>query len=85
MKCFTCKSTMECVDDINVETCRIDWFKCPKCNSRAEVNYGGGGEYIKEVKWIREQECSEESQSRWEVFVDIIDNRVYYIPRKLKK
>lgn len=54
MECYTCKTKMECVDDINTEFLRIDWFKCPKCKSKAEVIYGNHGEYIKRVIWERD-------------------------------
>lgn len=54
MKCFTCKDEMKCIDDANDLGVRIDWYQCPRCNSKAEVNYGNGGEYIDKIIWERE-------------------------------
>lgn len=51
MKCHTCKTEMKCYDDVNDMSVRIDWLKCPKCNSWAEVTYGNNGEYIEKVIW----------------------------------
>lgn len=53
MKCFTCKTEMTCVDDVNDISIRIDFVQCPKCNSYAEIHYGNNGEYIKEIVWKR--------------------------------
>lgn len=53
MKCFTCKTEMECVDDVNQEHIRIDWFQCPKCGSKATMIYQGNRGYVTEVKWER--------------------------------
>ena len=53
MKCMTCKTEMECIDDVNNNEIRIDWLECPKCKSRAEVIFGNCGEYIKKVIWNR--------------------------------
>jgi len=53
MKCVTCKTQMECVDDVNNIGMRIDWEKCPKCGSKAEIEYGNNGEYVKQVIWTR--------------------------------
>ena len=53
MKCFTCKTKMKCINDVNDISVRIDWYECPKCNSSSEIIYGNNGEYINEVKWIR--------------------------------
>lgn len=53
MKCLTCKTQMECKNDVNDETVRIDWEVCPKCGSKAEINYGNHGEYITKVIWTR--------------------------------
>jgi len=54
MNCFTCKNEMVCVDDVNEISVRMDFVKCPKCNSEAEIYYGKNGEYIKEVVWRRD-------------------------------
>lgn len=54
MKCLTCKTEMECYDDVNDEHARIDWEKCPKCGSKAEIVYGDNGEYILEANWKRD-------------------------------
>jgi Zn finger protein HypA/HybF involved in hydrogenase expression len=53
MKCLTCKTEMKCYDDVNEISTRIDWVKCPKCGSIAEIIYGNNGEYISEVNWKR--------------------------------
>lgn len=54
MKCYTCKSKMKCVDDINMDILRVDFFSCEKCKSVAEVRYGNNGEYILTVNWMRD-------------------------------
>jgi len=33
MKCFTCHTEMICYDDVNEESVRIDYVKCPKCGT----------------------------------------------------
>jgi len=53
MKCLTCQTTMKCYDDVNDISVRIDWVKCPKCGSQAEIQYGNNGEYIEKVIWNR--------------------------------
>lgn len=53
MKCITCKSEMICKDDVNDVNTRIDWVECPKCGSKAEIEYGNNGEYITRVIWTR--------------------------------
>lgn len=54
MDCFTCHTEMKCYNDVNDEALRIDWYKCPKCGSRAEVEYGDHGRYKTKVTWIRQ-------------------------------
>ena len=39
MDCIVCGSKMNCVDDVNDISTRIDWFKCPLCNTNAEIIY----------------------------------------------
>lgn len=39
MKCVTCDNEMTCIDDINEDATRIDWFKCKNCNTEMEVQY----------------------------------------------
>ena len=53
MKCFTCKTEMICEDDVNDIIVRIDWEKCPKCGSKAEIDYGEQGEYVNKIIWER--------------------------------
>lgn len=53
MKCFTCKTEMICVNDVNDISNRIDWVECLKCGSHAEIVYGNNGEYITQIKWKR--------------------------------
>ncbi len=53
MKCFTCKEEMKCYDDINDISVRIDFVKCPKCNSMAEIIYHPINGYILKVDWER--------------------------------
>jgi hypothetical protein len=45
---------MRCVDDVNDEAVRIDWLKCERCGSKAEIVYGRNGRYIEKVTWNRE-------------------------------
>src|SRR5512138_57477 len=45
MKCLTCNTEMVCYNDVNDIYQRIDWLKCPKCDSKAEIIYGNHGEY----------------------------------------
>jgi len=54
MKCLICKTKMECYDDVNTELARIDFEKCPKCQSKSEIHYGNHGEHIKKVIWTRD-------------------------------
>jgi Zn finger protein HypA/HybF involved in hydrogenase expression len=54
MKCFTCHTEMECYNDVNNISTRIDFVKCPKCGSEANIIYGNNGEYIKKVEWFRQ-------------------------------
>jgi len=54
MKCITCKTIMVCFDDVNEISTRIDFVKCPKCSSTADIMYGNNGEYINQVNWRRE-------------------------------
>lgn len=53
MECITCKTKMKCVDDVNDISIRIDWEECPKCGSKAEIQYGENGKYITKVIWQR--------------------------------
>jgi len=53
MECLTCHTQMKCVDDVNDISIRIDWVKCPKCGSAAEIQYGDNGKYILKVTWAR--------------------------------
>ena len=53
MKCLTCKTEMKCINDVNDISTRIDWEKCPKCKSKAEIQYENGGEYVEKVTWKR--------------------------------
>jgi len=47
---------MKCVDDINMDILRVDFFSCGKCKSAAEVRYGKNGEYILTVNWKRDED-----------------------------
>ncbi|MCX8129796.1 MAG: hypothetical protein N3I35_06820 [Clostridia bacterium] len=53
MKCFTCKTEMNCYDDVNEISKRIDFVECPKCHSKADIIYCNHGEYIESVNWKR--------------------------------
>jgi DNA-directed RNA polymerase subunit RPC12/RpoP len=53
MECVTCKTEMKCVDDVNDIGTRIDWLVCPKCGSKAEVNYDIIKSWINKVIWQR--------------------------------
>jgi len=44
---------MKCIDDVNDISVRIDFVKCPKCGSKANIIYGNNGEYIEKVEWKR--------------------------------
>lgn len=50
MECMACGKTMVCYDDINDEIYRIDWLKCPKCGSWAEITYNKKG-FKETVTW----------------------------------
>lgn len=56
MECHTCRTKMKCYDDVNDISTRIDWLKCPKCGSWAEVEYGENGKYINKVTWKRDMQ-----------------------------
>lgn len=51
MNCFKCQSEMKCYDDINYDTIRIDFEKCPVCNSKAEIRYNIHDRNISKVIW----------------------------------
>ena len=53
MKCYTCKTKMKCYDDVVAIGTRLDFLKCPLCNSKATIHYGNDGEYITGVEWKR--------------------------------
>ncbi len=53
MKCFTCKTEMKCISDVNEILVRIDFEECPKCGSHADIIYGKNGEYINQINWWR--------------------------------
>lgn len=53
MECLTCKIRMVCVDDVNDTSIRLDFMECPKCNSKATIEYGDNGKYIEVVTWRR--------------------------------
>ena len=36
MECYTCKSIMKCVDDINTGFLKLEYYECPKCKSKQE-------------------------------------------------
>lgn len=50
MECMACGKTMVCYDDINDEIYRIDWLKCPRCGSWAEITYNKKG-FKETVTW----------------------------------
>jgi DNA-directed RNA polymerase subunit RPC12/RpoP len=53
-ECMTCHERMVCVDDVVTQSLRLDFLECPKCKSRAEVEYNSYGTcYIKGFKWWR--------------------------------
>lgn len=56
MKCYTCETEMICTDDVNYIGNRIDFVKCPKCQSQADIIYGDNGKYIKSVNWRKNNE-----------------------------
>ena len=43
MDCMTCGDEMICYDEVNDETLRIDWFRCVRCSSWAEIAYNKKG------------------------------------------
>ena len=53
MNCYTCKSEMECVDDLVSKIVEVEWFECPKYGSKVEISYGNCGEYITNATWQR--------------------------------
>lgn len=54
MKCHCCGEEMKCVDDVNEATVRIDWMKCPKCSSFAEIEYNTCTHNIDQILWRRD-------------------------------
>jgi len=44
MKCIKCKTEMACYNDVNDISVRIDWLRCSKCSSEAEVVYSTNGD-----------------------------------------
>lgn len=53
MECITCKTKMVCENDVVESHTRIDFLKCPKCGSEADVVMHPRENYIKEVNWRR--------------------------------
>lgn len=62
MECYTCKEEMKCYDDICQETVRIDWYKCPRCNSVAQVRLDPNKYFPIEVIWSREERKNEKDR-----------------------
>ena len=54
MKCYACGENMKNVDDINDMAIRMDFKKCPKCGSAAQIVYNVQEGYIIKVIWDRE-------------------------------
>ena len=55
MKCFTCNTEMNDVDDIVNQNIRIDWKKCPRCGSVAEVQLHPKDNYPIKIIWKRDE------------------------------
>lgn len=55
MKCYKCNEEMKCFSDVVQETVRIDWFKCPKCDSVTTVEYEPRTMEIRKVLWEAKQ------------------------------
>lgn len=53
MQCLNCQTIMICYDDVNDIYARIDWLKCPKCHSKAEIIYDVHSNEIKNLTWER--------------------------------
>jgi uncharacterized protein (UPF0212 family) len=53
MECLTCHTRMECYNDVNDVDIKIDFLKCPKCNSKATVYYNRARKYKEKVIWDR--------------------------------
>lgn len=60
MKCFTCHTEMKSVDDMLCETYQATIYRCPKCNSYADVNHTGG--YARVVMWHRDWDWGKEKK-----------------------
>ena len=56
MECFTCKTTMKCINDVVTETIRLDFKECPKCKSVATITMHPRKNYITKVEWKRDIE-----------------------------
>lgn len=54
MKCFTCSTEMQNVNDVVMSSVRIDWKQCPKCGSEAQINYHPRELFIESVYWKRD-------------------------------
>ena len=54
MICQCCREEMKCVDDVNDIGTRIDWMRCPKCDSFAEIIYDDQKrDQIDSITWKR--------------------------------
>lgn len=64
MTCLCCGEQMKCVDDVNNNTTRLDWERCPKCNSFAEIEYNVHNGNIETVLWKRDYSWENQNQNR---------------------
>lgn len=51
MNCQKCKTPMNLYENNDGIVVRIDWLKCPQCNSKAEIIYDAQTNEIKHLSW----------------------------------
>lgn len=39
MRCKYCNHEIDCRNDANYENCRIDWFECPNCLAKVQIQH----------------------------------------------
>lgn len=54
MRCLRCGEIMIDYDDVVQDNLRIDWKRCPRCGSKAEVILHPHEYYILQATWSRE-------------------------------
>lgn len=50
--CVKCRTKMDCIDDINYDTVRIDYYQCPNCKSQETVQYNPHSMELIKLEWV---------------------------------